>query len=269
MPILQRAAGRLDRLGRHRLTATIEPFSHDGLFNVPVPLSADEVRDYYEGFSNSTLWPLYHDACQQPQFHRHWWRPYVAVNERFAEIAAREAAPGASVLVQDYHLQLVPGMLRAGCGPTCGSASSSTSPFRRWSSSPSFPGGSGSSRACWGPTWSASRRRPAPRTSSAWSTATPRTAAWASRSMVEAAAGAGPRVSDLDRLREDRAAGGAIRPRSSGRPRRSGPSSASTARDARRRPARLHQGHRPAAAGPPRDCSAPAGTRSTTWCSCR
>jgi trehalose 6-phosphate synthase len=87
-------------------------FHHDGIANVPVPLSDDEVRDYYEGFSNSTLWPLYHDACQQPHFHRHWWRPYVAVNERFAEVAAREAAPGASVLVQDYHLQLVPGMLR-------------------------------------------------------------------------------------------------------------------------------------------------------------
>jgi trehalose 6-phosphate synthase len=90
----------------------LAPFTHDGLQNVPVPLSAEEIRDYYEGFSNSTLWPLYHDACQQPQFHRHWWRPYVAVNERFAEVVAREAAPGANVLVQDYHLQLVPGMLR-------------------------------------------------------------------------------------------------------------------------------------------------------------
>ena len=93
-------------------SAELGPFRHEGLFNVPVALSADEVRDYYEGFSNSTLWPLYHDACQQPQFHRHWWRPYVSVNERFAEAAAREAAPGASVLVQDYHLQLVPAMLR-------------------------------------------------------------------------------------------------------------------------------------------------------------
>lgn len=88
------------------------PFAHEGLANLPVPLSAEEVRDYYEGFANSTLWPLYHDACQQPQFHRHWWSPYVAVNQRFAEAAAREAAPGASVLVQDYHLQLVPAMLR-------------------------------------------------------------------------------------------------------------------------------------------------------------
>lgn len=89
-----------------------DPFEHEGLFNVPVSLSADDVRDYYEGFSNSTLWPLYHDACQTPQYNRSWWGPYVAVNRRFAEVAAREAAPNGHVLVQDYHLQLVPGMLR-------------------------------------------------------------------------------------------------------------------------------------------------------------
>jgi trehalose 6-phosphate synthase len=111
MPILQRRRGVwVGWAGT--ATSELAAFTHDGLYNVPVPLSEEEVRDYYEGFSNSTLWPLYHDACQQPQFHRHWWRPYVAVNERFAEIAAREAAPGANLLVQDYHLQLVPGMLR-------------------------------------------------------------------------------------------------------------------------------------------------------------
>jgi len=88
------------------------PFEHDGLYNVPLHLSSEEVRDYYEGFSNSTLWPLYHDACQTPQYDRQWWAPYVAINRRFAEYAARETAPNGHVLVQDYHLQLVPGMLR-------------------------------------------------------------------------------------------------------------------------------------------------------------
>jgi trehalose 6-phosphate synthase len=111
MPLLQQRQGVWIGWGGSA-SGDMVPFRHAGLCNVPVTLSADEVRDYYEGFSNSTLWPLYHDACQQPQFHRHWWRPYVTVNERFAEAAAREAAPGASVLVQDYHLQLVPGMLR-------------------------------------------------------------------------------------------------------------------------------------------------------------
>ncbi|MDA3021069.1 MAG: trehalose-6-phosphate synthase [Actinomycetota bacterium] len=112
LPLLQKRQGVWVGWGGGRASGEIAPFRHDGLWNVPVSLSADEVRDYYEGFANSTLWPLYHDACQQPQFHRQWWQPYVTVNERFAEVAAREAAPGASVLVQDYHLQLVPGMLR-------------------------------------------------------------------------------------------------------------------------------------------------------------
>ncbi|GLY01811.1 MULTISPECIES: trehalose-6-phosphate synthase [Actinoplanes] len=78
----------------------------------PVPLSVDELREYYEGFANSTLWPLYHDAVQQPVFHRGWWETYRAVNRRFAEAAAEAAEPGAAVWVQDYHLQLVPQMLR-------------------------------------------------------------------------------------------------------------------------------------------------------------
>lgn len=111
MPMLQRRQGVwIGWLGSGG--EGLGPFVHEGLANAPVPLSEEEVRDYYEGFSNSTLWPLYHDACQQPQFHRQWWSPYVAVNQRFAEAAASWAAPGATVLVQDYHLQLLPRMLR-------------------------------------------------------------------------------------------------------------------------------------------------------------
>ena len=87
-------------------------FTSDGITLHPVPLSADEVEDYYEGFSNGTLWPLYHDVVASPAFHRHWWNTYVAVNRRFAEHTARVAARGATVWVQDYQLQLVPKYLR-------------------------------------------------------------------------------------------------------------------------------------------------------------
>jgi len=78
----------------------------------PVTLSEAELRGYYEGFANSTLWPLYHDAVEPPVFDRGWWETYRAVNRRFAEAAAEAAEPGAAVWVQDYHLQLVPAMLR-------------------------------------------------------------------------------------------------------------------------------------------------------------
>jgi trehalose 6-phosphate synthase len=90
----------------------LEPFEEDGLVLIPVPLSSEEVTDYYEGFSNATLWPLYHDAIATPQFRREWWDAYVTVNRRFADHTAKVAAEGAVVWVQDYHLQLVPQLLR-------------------------------------------------------------------------------------------------------------------------------------------------------------
>ncbi|MGS0686068.1 bifunctional alpha,alpha-trehalose-phosphate synthase (UDP-forming)/trehalose-phosphatase [Nakamurella sp. GG22] len=91
---------------------TLEPTTTDGLSLHPVTLSAQEVDDYYEGFSNETLWPLYHDAVVESQFHREWWEAYQKVNARFAEEAAELAAPGATVWVHDYQLQLVPQFLR-------------------------------------------------------------------------------------------------------------------------------------------------------------
>lgn len=90
----------------------LRPFTHEGLYLVPVRLSQDDVRQYYEGFSNATLWPLYHDVVAHPEFHREWWDAYVRVNQRFADQAARIAAEGAVVWVHDYQLQLVPTMLR-------------------------------------------------------------------------------------------------------------------------------------------------------------
>ncbi len=92
--------------------ATPEPFDENGIHLVPVPLSAKDVEEYYEGFSNSTLWPLYHDVIATPEFHREWWDRYVAINERFAAATLDQAAHGATVWVQDYQLQLVPALLR-------------------------------------------------------------------------------------------------------------------------------------------------------------
>ncbi|WP_328988390.1 trehalose-6-phosphate synthase [Kribbella sp. NBC_01245] len=90
----------------------LDPFDTEGMHLVPVMLSAEEIVLYYEGFSNATLWPLYHDVIAPPEFHREWWEAYVAVNRRFAEAAADAAADNAVVWVHDYQLQLVPAMLR-------------------------------------------------------------------------------------------------------------------------------------------------------------
>ncbi len=89
-----------------------EPFDTNGMHLVSVSLSEEEVADYYEGFCNATLWPLYHDVIAQPEFRRPWWDAYVRVNRRYAEVVVAQAARGATVWVHDYQLQLVPGMVR-------------------------------------------------------------------------------------------------------------------------------------------------------------
>ncbi|MEV6835247.1 trehalose-6-phosphate synthase [Streptomyces sp. NPDC051133] len=75
--------------------------------------------DAYNGIANSVLWFVHHMLYQTPlepvfdaEFRRQW-AAYEAYNRAFAEALAEEAAEGAAVLVQDYHLCLVPGMLRA------------------------------------------------------------------------------------------------------------------------------------------------------------
>ncbi len=88
------------------------PFEDAGMHLHPVALSAQDVADYYEGFSNDTLWPIYHDVIVPATFHRRWWDAYQRVNRRFAEAVAAVSAPGATVWAHDYQLQLLPAYLR-------------------------------------------------------------------------------------------------------------------------------------------------------------
>jgi trehalose 6-phosphate synthase len=90
----------------------LEPFEDDGLSLIPISLTATDIEEFYEGMSNATLWPIYHDVVAKPEFHREWWETYVDVNRRFTEKAAEVAEKGATVWVHDYQLQLVPQMLR-------------------------------------------------------------------------------------------------------------------------------------------------------------
>jgi trehalose 6-phosphate synthase len=79
-----------------------------------VSLTAAQVRDYYHGFANRTLWPLLHNAIEKPVFERSWWAAYGDVNRRFADAAttALDASPDALLWVHDYHLLLVPELVR-------------------------------------------------------------------------------------------------------------------------------------------------------------
>jgi len=80
---------------------------------IAVPLTESEFTHYYEHVSNGALWPLFHDAIRESTFDAESWEIYEQVNQRFAEAAAAASAIGATVWVHDYHLLLVPGMLRA------------------------------------------------------------------------------------------------------------------------------------------------------------
>ena len=84
----------------------------DGVAYRPVPLSAGEVNQYYGGFSNRTLWPLFHYFLGKTQIDGATWTAYERVNERFAQVAAAERADGGLVWVHDYQLLRVPHFFR-------------------------------------------------------------------------------------------------------------------------------------------------------------
>ncbi len=76
-------------------------------------LSAEEEAGYYYGFANEGLWPLCHNAHVRPTFRSGDWKHYVDVNRKFAKAVIEEAdTPAPIVLIQDYHLALVPRMIR-------------------------------------------------------------------------------------------------------------------------------------------------------------
>ena len=88
--------------------------SGDAPYSVePVPLTADERRDFYLGFSNEILWPLCHGLHDRCNFRVRYWEAYRRVNRRFAQAVARVVLPDDYVWVHDYHLMAVGEELRA------------------------------------------------------------------------------------------------------------------------------------------------------------
>ena len=69
-----------------------------------VGLSPREVDDFYLGFANQVVWPLFHDFLNQCNFDPAFWKAYQAVNQRFAEVVADEAEAGDFIWAHDYHL---------------------------------------------------------------------------------------------------------------------------------------------------------------------
>jgi trehalose 6-phosphate synthase/phosphatase len=80
---------------------------------VAVFLGQEEATAFYEGFSNSSIWPLLHYLPNYLRYEPAWWEHYQNVNRTFAEKVLENVHEGDLVWVHDYQLMLLPAMLRA------------------------------------------------------------------------------------------------------------------------------------------------------------
>lgn len=78
----------------------------------PVHLTAKQIELFYEGYSNDTLWPLFHYFQSLTRYRDEYWQAYQEVNRLFAEAAASVTTVNGSVWIHDYHLMTMPSMLR-------------------------------------------------------------------------------------------------------------------------------------------------------------
>ncbi len=227
-----------------------QPFELEGMKLRPVPLTEDDVERYYEGFSNSSLWPLYHDAVETPVYKRSWWEAYRRVNQRFAEAAARAGGRG-----RDGVDPGLPAPARTGDAP-----GAAPRPADRVLPAHPVPAGRAvhaAAPAGRDPARAARRRPgrlPAPAGRPELPAADPppaRPASPGERGGAGRAHRPRGRLPDLDRRVGDREPGGQP---AGPRPGRADPGGAGRPEDGhpRRRPARLHQGHRAAVQGVPR-----------------
>lgn len=79
---------------------------------VPVHLTRQAVRGFYQGYSNAVIWPLFHYLIQQTPLRRRYWQHYEDVNRGFAEVIAGRCGPEDEVWIHDYQLLRVPHYLR-------------------------------------------------------------------------------------------------------------------------------------------------------------
>jgi trehalose 6-phosphate synthase len=77
-----------------------------------IPLTDEDVANFYQGFSNEIVWPLFHDLQSRCNYNPEYWSSYRTVNERFANRAAQFAQPEDLIWIHDYHFTLVAKYLR-------------------------------------------------------------------------------------------------------------------------------------------------------------
>ncbi len=79
---------------------------------IDVNLTEEEIGLYYEGFSNKTIWPLFHYFSQFAVYEEEQWLAYKAVNQKFADVIAENMEDVDKIWIHDYHLLLLPQMIK-------------------------------------------------------------------------------------------------------------------------------------------------------------
>jgi trehalose 6-phosphate synthase/phosphatase len=79
----------------------------------PVFLTQDEINQYYEGFSNEILWPVFHYMPTYARYQQSYWEGYLDVNKKFRDTVLEIAEPNDVIWIHDYQLLLLPGLIRA------------------------------------------------------------------------------------------------------------------------------------------------------------
>ncbi|MFB6342301.1 bifunctional alpha,alpha-trehalose-phosphate synthase (UDP-forming)/trehalose-phosphatase [Saccharicrinis sp. FJH62] len=79
---------------------------------IPVYLDQKDMDDYYDGFSNSTIWPLFHYFAQYTEYNQEFWDAYKDVNQKFADVIMQNLEGVDKVWVHDYHLMLLPKIIK-------------------------------------------------------------------------------------------------------------------------------------------------------------
>lgn len=79
---------------------------------VPVFQTKQQIADFYEGYSNDTLWPIFHYFPEKATYQQKYWQAYQQVNQLYLEAIENFAEAGSTIWVNDYHLMLLPQLIR-------------------------------------------------------------------------------------------------------------------------------------------------------------
>ncbi len=111
-PVLREKGGIWVCWGRKGQKTPLEFKVTDSFLIKQIPLTSTDVYEYYYGYSNETLWPLSHMFLMRTRFNHNYWVGYRRVNRKFARGVMEIYQKGSKILVNDYHLALVPRLLR-------------------------------------------------------------------------------------------------------------------------------------------------------------